>query len=171
MKTRTTTAAAILLGAVMTLAACGGGGGGSSSAALTPSRPSPPPTDQFGSTPGTPPAWDAANKLAAVPAGWRDCGQDVPTAGWPTTFVLRPERWGCIVSAARAGTPAEYSLLARDHRGGVDVTLFEILGNANVRIVTQNVDWTGTPGSPTEQACTGLRAPSDYTGDATCTRP
>ena len=107
MTTRTTTAAGILLGAVMTLAACGGGGG--SSAAASPSRPSPPTTDQFGSTPGTPPAWDAANKLAAVPAGWRECGQDVPAAGWPTTFVLRPERWDGIVSAARAGTPGSKS--------------------------------------------------------------
>jgi hypothetical protein len=144
--------------ASLVLAACGASA--PSIASISSADPSltPPTTDDYGSAPGTAAAWTKAQELAAVPSGSRDCGQEFPSIGFPTTFAPRLDRYDCVVAAAQAGEPAIYSSLGRDDRGGVAITLYEVLGPGRVRIVSQDVDWTGAPGPASETLCTGLRS-------------
>jgi hypothetical protein len=159
--------------ASVALAACGTSVARSTSNESTASKAStetgatPPTTDEYGSSPGTPAAWASAAQLVTVPAGSRDCGQEYPSSGFPTTAAPFPGHFDCIVAAAQAGEPARYALLSRDHHGGVAITLYDVLGPAQVRIVSQVVDWTGAPGSVSDQQCTALQT-TDRWADPTC---
>jgi hypothetical protein len=129
---------------------------------------SPPRPDAFGSTPPSDAALASARDAAAVPPGALDCGQDVPTWGWPTTAVLRPDRWDCIVDAAATGTPALYSVLARDHSGGVDLIVYEVVRPGQARIVTEHIDGQGTVDASTDEPCAGFDPPPDTLGAPRC---
>jgi hypothetical protein len=148
--------------ASLTLAACGASAPSIASDSSTGPSSTPPTTDAYGSAPGTPAAWAKAEELTAVPPGSRDCGKEFPSLGYPTTFAPLPDRFDCIVAAAQAGEPAIRSSLSRDDRGGVAITIFEVLGPGRVRIVARDVDWTGAPGPESEQLCTGLHADNPW---------
>jgi hypothetical protein len=108
--------------------------------------------------------------LAAVPPGWRDCGTETTTSGWPTTIPPRPDRWRCIVTAANTGVAARFALDGRDHRGGVDIVIYDVHGPGDVHITTDNVDPTGTVHPGNEQDCTGLTQPADFAASPSCVR-
>jgi hypothetical protein len=53
-------------------------------------------------------------------------------------------------------------VVGRDHRGGLDVVLYEVLGPGRVRIASQNIDWTGAPRPVFAQSCTGLQSAKSF---------
>jgi hypothetical protein len=153
--------------ASVVLAACGATPPRTASTGSTGTSLTPPTTDEYGSAPGTAAAWATAERLVTVPTGSRDCGEEYPTSGFPTTAAPRSDHFACIVAAAQAGEPARYAVLGRDHHGGVAVTVYEVLGPAQGDVVSQDVDWTGAPGPVSDTPCTGLRAYSPW-DDPTC---
>ncbi len=86
----------------------------------------------------------ADREFRVVPEGFADCDSVVLTSGWPTTSVYLESRNDCLLDAATAGTPAQYSYTGRDLAGGMTGTILRVLGPGEIRMINYAVSPSGT---------------------------
>jgi hypothetical protein len=90
-----------------------------------------------------------------VPTGYEDCGSVRVTAGWPTTFAFFGST-DCILAAAAAGTPAQYSTSARDFIGGMTGTIFRVESLERITVIRYEVNQFGSVEVIDTETCTAL---------------
>ena len=112
--------------------------------------------DPGNSIPPTQAAVEADEAMRVVPDGYLDCGTTSLTSGWPTTTMYVGEISAvCILDAANAGVPAQYSYTSRDNAGGVTGTILRVDGVEMIVELDYRVDDEGNP-TTTELTCTSL---------------
>lgn len=116
-----------------------------------------PPADD--PTQPSPAAVAADREFRAAPDDLLDCGVHVRTSGWPTTAVFGTDLLDCILDAAQAGTPAQFVTAARDFAGGMEGTIFRVVGPGEILVIDYGADPTGTITS-SESSCVALHAPN-----------
>lgn len=114
----------------------------------------------------SPAAIAADREFRIVPEGLLDCGTAITTAGYPTTTVAPPDWSGCIDAAAMNGTPAQYSVTARDFDGGMTGEIFRVNPDGSLENIGYQVDIDGEVSSRTH-VCDEFRT-SDSFGDIVC---
>jgi hypothetical protein len=97
----------------------------------------------------------ADRDFRVAPSDLLDCGVHVRTTGYPTTFPGDPTQVECIVDAAATGTPAQFVSTARDFVGGMEGTIFRVLGPSEVLVIAYTVDPRGDVAT-SETTCEGL---------------
>lgn len=85
----------------------------------------------------------ADREFRAVPDGFEDCDSVVLTSGWPTTSVYVESRNDCILEAATAGTPAQFSYTGRDLAGGMAGTILRVLEPGEILMIDYAVSPSG----------------------------
>ena len=98
-------------------------------------------------------AADEAYRLA--PDDLVDCGVHVRTSGYPTTVHPGIDVLDCILDAAAAGTPAQFVSTARDFEGGMEGTIFRVVGGQEILVIDYRADPQGVITS-TETTCATL---------------
>jgi len=112
----------------------------------------PPPDDP---TQPSPAAVTADRQFRLTAADILDCGVHVRTSGYPTTALAHPDALDCIEAAAAAGTPAQFVTTARDFTGGMEGTIFRVLGPGDILVIDYNALVDGTVDS-TETSCDSI---------------
>ena len=98
-------------------------------------------------------AADEAYRVA--PDDLFDCGVHVRTSGYPTTVHPGIDVLDCILDAAAAGTPAQFVSTARDFEGGMEGTIFRVVGGQEILVIDYRADPQGVITS-TETTCASL---------------
>jgi hypothetical protein len=92
----------------------------------------------------------------APPSGYSDCGEAIPTSGWPTT-VLQPLDT-CIIEASAADKPSSFAIWSRDHEGGIIGTRYLVEGSDKAAIAHYHIDAEGSLTIVKTESCSQLRS-------------